>query len=38
VFDADKGTPFKVLEKKDRWIKVQHADGDTGWIFSSLVW
>ena len=38
VFDADKGTPFKVLEKKDSWIKVQHADGDTGWIFSSLVW
>jgi SH3-like domain-containing protein len=38
VFDADKGTPFKVLEKKDRWIKVQHADGDIGWIFNSLVW
>jgi SH3-like domain-containing protein len=38
VFDADKGTPFKVLEKKDRWIKVQHADGDIGWVFNSLVW
>jgi SH3-like domain-containing protein len=38
VFDAERGTPFKVLEKKGQWIKVQHADGDTGWIFSSLVW
>ena len=38
VFDAQKGTPFKVLEKKGQWIKIQHADGDTGWIFSSLVW
>ena len=38
VFDAERGTPFKVLKKKGRWIKVQHADGDTGWIFNSLVW
>ena len=38
VFDAQKGTPFKVLEKKGRWLKIQHADGDTGWIFNSLVW
>jgi SH3-like domain-containing protein len=38
VFDAEKGTPFKVLEKKGHWIKVQHEDGDGGWIFDSLVW
>jgi SH3-like domain-containing protein len=38
AFDAERGTPFKVLEKKGRWIKVQHADGDVGWIFDSLVW
>ncbi len=38
VFDADKGTPFKVLQKKGRWLKIEHADGDVGWIFSSLVW
>ena len=38
VFDADKGTPFKVLQKKGRWLQVQHADGDTGWIFDALVW
>ncbi len=38
AFDADKGTPFKVLETKGRWKKVQHADGDEGWIFNSLIW
>jgi SH3-like domain-containing protein len=38
VFDAQKGTPFKMLEKKGQWIRIQHADGDTGWVFSSLVW
>ncbi len=38
VFDAEKGTPFKVLEKKGRWFRIQHSDGDTGWIFNSLVW
>ena len=38
VFDANKGTPFKVLQKKGRWLKIQHADGDVGWIFSSLTW
>ncbi|MBF0572984.1 MAG: SH3 domain-containing protein, partial [Desulfamplus sp.] len=30
--------PFKVLENKDEWVKVQHADGETGWIFKSLLW
>ena len=24
-FDANKGTPFKVLQKKERWLEVQHA-------------
>jgi SH3-like domain-containing protein len=38
AFDAGKGTPFKVLEKNKRWLKVQHSDGDVGWIFTSLVW
>lgn len=38
AFDADKGTPFKVLETKGRWKKIRHADGDEGWIFTSLVW
>jgi SH3-like domain-containing protein len=38
VFDAEKGTPFKVLTRKSAWLEVQHADGDSGWIFKSLVW
>lgn len=38
AFDANKGTPFKVLEEEGRWLKVEHADGDVGWIFKSLVW
>jgi SH3-like domain-containing protein len=38
VFTVDKGVPFKVLQKKDRWYEVQHADGDHGWIFNALVW
>lgn len=38
LFSVDKGIPFKVLEKKGKWIHIQHADGDTGWIHNSLVW
>ena len=38
AFAVDKGIPFKVLKKEGRWLNVQHADGDTGWIFNSLVW
>jgi SH3-like domain-containing protein len=37
-FTVDKGVPFKVLEKKGKWIHVMHADGDQGWIHQSLVW
>lgn len=38
AFTAEKGVPFKVLEKKDNWIHIEHADGDKGWIYHSLVW
>ncbi len=38
MFTVDKGIPFKVLKKKRKWIKIQHADGDKGWIHKSLVW
>ena len=37
-FIVDKGVPFKVLERKGKWIHVMHADGDQGWIHQSLVW
>jgi uncharacterized protein YgiM (DUF1202 family) len=38
IFKVDKGIPFKVLNRKGRWVEVQHADGDKGWIHASLVW
>lgn len=38
LFKVEKGIPFKVLEKKDNWIKIKHADNDIGWIYNTLVW
>lgn len=38
VFTAEKGIPFRVLKRKGKWIQIRHADGDTGWIYNSLVW
>ncbi len=38
AFTAEKGVPFKVLERKKDWIHVEHADGDKGWIHKALVW
>jgi len=38
LFSVEKGIPFKVLEHKGRWVHIEHADGDRGWIFDSLVW
>jgi SH3-like domain-containing protein len=38
IFQAEKGVSLKRIEKKKDWLKVQHADGDVGWIHESLVW
>jgi SH3-like domain-containing protein len=38
LLTVGKGIPFKVIEKKDHWLYVEHADGDKGWIHESLVW
>lgn len=38
VFQAQEGVPFKVLDREGAWIRVRHADGDTGWIHKKLVW
>ncbi|MGA7144470.1 MAG: SH3 domain-containing protein [Desulfobacterales bacterium] len=27
-----------MLNRKGSWIHVQHADGDKGWIYKTLVW
>jgi SH3-like domain-containing protein len=37
-FTAEKGVPLKVLERKEKWIHIQHSDGDDGWIYEPLVW
>ena len=38
LFSVEKGIPFKVLKRKDKWIQIEHADGDKGWIHKSLIW
>ena len=38
LFTVEKGIPFKVLERKDPWLHIEHADGDKGWIHETLVW
>jgi len=38
LFTVEKGVPFKVLARNGNWIKIEHADGDVGWIYKTLVW
>ncbi len=38
LFTIERGIPFKILKRKGKWIHVQHADGDKGWLHNSLVW
>ncbi|OQY01995.1 MAG: hypothetical protein B6I26_02790 [Desulfobacteraceae bacterium 4572_130] len=38
LFTVENGVPFKKLGKKKSWIKVEHVDGDIGWIYQPLVW
>lgn len=38
LFTADMGVSFLVDEKRGKWLKVRHADGDNGWIFGKLLW
>ena len=38
LFTVERGVPFKVLKKKGDWINIEHADGEKGWIFKTLVW
>jgi SH3-like domain-containing protein len=38
LFQAESGVSLKVEETKGKWLRVKHADGDTGWIHDSLVW
>jgi SH3-like domain-containing protein len=38
AFTVARGVPFQVVERKGQWIRVRHADGETGWIHNMLVW
>ncbi len=38
VFTVEKGVPFKVIAKKGDWVKIEHAEGDVGWIYKPLLW
>jgi len=38
LFQAEKGVSFKLLNRKKKWLRVRHADGEVGWIHESLVW
>ena len=38
IFRVGLGISFRVVERKGNWIRVEHADGDKGWIHKSLVW
>lgn len=38
MFRANRGVVFKVLARKDDWLKVEHESKRVGWIARSLVW
>ena len=38
LFTVEKGIPFKVIKRKGKWLHIEHADGDKGWIYNTLVW
>jgi len=38
AFQTERGVPFKVMERKGKWLKILHSDGDKGWIYEGLVW
>ena len=38
LFTAERGVPFRLITTKGTWLKVEHVDGDIGWIFKTLVW
>ena len=38
LFQAEKGVSFKLLKRQKKWLKVEHEDGEVGWVHQSLVW
>ena len=38
VFKAERGVPFRVLQQKGDWLRIESSNGDKGWIHKKLVW
>lgn len=38
LFRAERGVPFKVMDRKGDWIYIQSSGGEKGWIHRNLVW
>jgi SH3-like domain-containing protein len=38
LFTVERGVPFRVIKRQGDWIHIEHADGDKGWIYNTLVW
>ena len=38
VFQLSKGMTAKLLEKQDKWVRVQTIEGRIGWVADFLVW
>lgn len=38
LFTVERGVPFKVIKREESWIYIEHADGEKGWIYNTLVW
>ena len=38
VFKAEKGVPFRLLEKRGDWLHIESRNGDKGYIHKKLVW
>ena len=38
AFTVQRGVPFKIIGSRGKWLQLQHADGDTGWIYKPLTW
>jgi SH3-like domain-containing protein len=38
LFTVGRGIPFHLIKREGGWIQIEHADGDRGWIYQTLVW
>lgn len=38
LFTIGAGIPFKVVKRSGKWLLVEHADGDKGWVQETMVW